>query len=418
MHALLYLLPLLAVLACADEAPRPPDLLLVTIDALAADRLSCFGGPEDAGRALCALAEGGTRFLWTAAPGGGPASTAASVLTGLPASLHGVRDDGPSFLADHHETLAEGLTDAGYRSAAFVAQPSLNRSRRLDQGFGHYDARVRIDSRSESTAAAPIADRVQDWLDVNPPPRFIWIHLPQATGAGGLDGLAARLSRVFEPEGVRPGVLFLALRGEEPADVATTNRPPGATHGQIAWRSHRVPLLWRPPEATRVEAIASSRRLASLLDVFPTLRSAAGLSPTKASRDRDQARDGLESINLEELAQGPPAVDPEPGSERFVLLSGGGPRGEVGLASQGFLYARARSPEDGSGRPLSVEALGMHGARFAALPDSGGLRESPGLPDRIFPGPWRSEILAAESPVPRLEFHLARLLALPTDTDP
>lgn len=417
MRALLRLLPLVAALACADEAPRPPDLLLVTIDALAADRLSCFGGPEDAGRALCALAEGGTRFLWTAAPGGGPASAAASVLTGLPAPLHGIHDDGASFLADHHETLAEGLSDVGYRSAAFVAEPSLNRSRRLDQGFGHYDARVRIDSRSESTAAAPLADRVQNWLEANPSPRFIWIHLPQAAGPGGLDGLAARLSRVFEPEGRRPGVLFVALRGEAPADMTNVSRPTGATPGPIAWRSHRVPLFWRPPEAARVEATASSRRLASLLDVFPTLRSAAGLSPTTASRNRDQARDGMEAVDLELLAQAPPAVAPEPGSERFVLLSGG-PQGEVGLASQGFLYVRARSPGDGSGRPLSTDALGMHGARFAALPDSGGLRESPGLPDRIFPGPWRSEILAAESPVPRLEFHLARLLALPTDTDP
>ena len=93
-------------------------------------------------RIECELGRHGTFFLWATTPSLDEATAAASALTGLPPKRHGVDERGLSFLSDAQETLAERLAQAGYSTAAFVASPRLNRSRRLDQGFDHYADRA------------------------------------------------------------------------------------------------------------------------------------------------------------------------------------------------------------------------------------------------------------------------------------
>jgi hypothetical protein len=72
------------LLGCGGgEPPRRFNLLLVSVDTLRADRLACYGGPRNVGRAICALADEGTRFQWafSTAPHTGP--SVASLLTSL-----------------------------------------------------------------------------------------------------------------------------------------------------------------------------------------------------------------------------------------------------------------------------------------------------------------------------------------------
>jgi hypothetical protein len=293
---------------CKNQEPVRPNLILVTVDRLAADRLACFGGASDAGGSICALGQQGTLFAWAASPGGSEASGAATVLTGLPEAIHGVGRDGQSFLATAHRSIAEDLSEAGYATAAFVASPRVNRSRRLDQGFDLYDDRLASPSRrgqaednarndsAQSTTAQDITESVdlsasvRAWIDAAPSPWFVWLHADREAGLVELDRLLSRLSQTLESEDGGPGILFLALRGEH--ESATVEKSETTTTGSrtIDWRSHRVPLIWRPSTRNRADGqdpAAVSRRLASLMDIRPTLRAAAHLTNASGSKDLD-----------------------------------------------------------------------------------------------------------------------------------
>ena len=395
---------LLALSACNDEAPTPPDLVLITVDRLAADRLGCFGGAPAAGGSICALGERGTLFAWTTTPGLGEAANAATLLTGLDHVRHGVRDDGHSFLSDPHETVAEALSRTGYATAAFVTSPRLNHSRRLDQGFDLFDDRLALRNAGEGGSAVDLSGLVQTWIAKAPSPWFVWIHADRDAGLYELDRLLSRLWQTLGDRSDGPGILFVALRGEEEptAEVAGTG---------IGWRTHRIPLIWRPPP--RLEGSATptrvSHRLASLFDVATTLRGVSHVRP-RLSDGADPVRP--EGRDLRQLALPRPAGDsPE---ERFVLLETSAPNSEVGLATRSHLYRRRSSPLDGSARPVPTDSLRTLQARYASLPRLGPL-QSPSPRDAAFsPGAWREDVLSAESPVPRLEFHLARRLARPS----
>jgi arylsulfatase A-like enzyme len=401
------------LLGCGRPDSEQPNLVLITVDRLAADRLACFGGEADEGSSICELGKGGTLFAWTAALGRGEASGAASVLTGLRESGHGVGADGTTFLADARETLAEDLSRAGYATAAFVSRPRVNRSRRLDQGFDLYDDHSTNAATRERPASIDLADRVQDWTENAEAPWFVWIHADRDDGVAELDRLISRLSQTLDEKSGGPGILFAALTGEPSGNASAESAPPAAP-ARIEWPTHRVPMLWRPPTRDAAPPIAVSFELVSLLDVLPTFRSAAGLP----------ARFGPPDFEPEGRDLGVVTHLGEPGQaeleDRIVLLEAvdSSPGHDVGLATKTHVYARRTSPIDGSGRPVPTDQLLALAARFNTIPtldpaQSRNLRSA-----SLAPGPWRSDVLSSESPVPRLEFHLARLLAVATEKEP
>lgn len=417
------------------DAPARPSLVLVTVDRLAADRLGCFGGPPEAASSLCALGADGLRFAWATTPSLGEASAAASLLTGLPPEAHGVEDQGVDFLADRHETIAESLARAGYATGAFVASPRLNRARRLDQGFDHYDDRPVYEPGEAGNASIARASAIQDWIETAGSPFFVWIHLRSEPGLGELDRLIDRLARVLERDPDGPGLLFVALAGEASAAISRspvhgsdprspTSDASGSRNraGGIELPAYRVPLLWRPPDG--VPAPAIRYRLASVLDVLPTLRAAAGLSIADASvspgpaTGRDLSAPAHEPGAGRDTTEAGASIDFEARNpnERFLLLKrpeADGTEREVGLASEHFLYVRRVSPLDGSGRPVPAPELRTLAARYVKIEPlvDGPSQASPTA--ALAPPIWQQEILRSTSPVPRLELHLARLLADP-----
>lgn len=432
---ILFVLSLAAGLSgCKNEEPVRPNLVLVTVDRLAADRLACFGGASDAGGSICALGQQGTLFAWTASPGRSEASGAATVLTGVPEAIHGVGQDGQSFLATAHRSIAEDLSEAGYATAAFVASPRVNRSRRLDQGFDLYDDRLASPSRrgraednarddvaqniaaQDITGSVDLSTRVRAWIDAAPSPWFVWLHADREAGLVELDRLFSRLSQTLEGEDGGPGILFLALRGEH--ETVTAEKSGTTTDGNrtIGWRSHRVPLIWRPSTRDRPDGpgpAAVSRRLASLMDILPTLRAAAHLTSASGSKDlNDEAPKAspIRRMGRDLSASEHDRPDDATSQERFLLLVVPAIGGEVGLASQNHLYSRHASPLDGTGRPVQTSSLIPLAARFSTLPKHDPLYDPAVYSARLEPGPWRKDVLDAESPVPRLEFHLARQL--------
>jgi hypothetical protein len=407
------------LIGCEAEGPDRPNLMLITTSRLAADRLSCFGGASDAGGSICALGRRGTLFAWTASSGRGEASSAATVLTGLPEAGHGIAHDGQSFLVDAQPSIAKDLSKAGYATAAFVTSSRLNSSRRLDQGFDLYDDRLASPSRSGGAGSVDLSDTVRSWIETAPAPWFIWIHADREAGLVDLDRLLSRLSQTLDVDQGGPGILFLALRGE---GAAAANKIAGAA-STIDWRTHRVPLIWRPPTAEGPAPPGVSRRLASLIDIAPTLRAAArlprprprrpGASPVPPDDPADALRIPPQGRDLSRLAL--PRISDPMAQDRLFLLDTLNSDGEIGLASTKHLYTRRKSPLDGTGRPVPTSLLVPLAARFATLPEYEPPSNAAPGSARLQPSAWRSDVLAAQSPVPRLEFHLARQLSVAFD---
>ena len=113
----------------SPAAGTRPNVLLVTIDTLRADRVGRGLTPN-----LDALARRGAMYqnVRTTVPLTLPAHV--SIMTGQPPYAHGVRENGVVF-DRKTPTLARRFRDAGYRTAAFVGAYVLNRRFGLDEGF-------------------------------------------------------------------------------------------------------------------------------------------------------------------------------------------------------------------------------------------------------------------------------------------
>jgi arylsulfatase A-like enzyme len=323
----------LAVLVCSVAAgcslPRsdPPDLLLITVDTLRADRLTCYGG-EAAAPTLCGLGDRGVRYAWafSAAPSTAPAI--ASILTSRYPSRHGVSQFGVTFLADSMRTLAEELREAGYATGAVVSNPVLAGKRGLQRGFDTYDARMTRRERNRpgfiEREASHTTDAALAWLAANAErPWFLWVHYQDPHGPyepPGAPAVAdadegARLQPLPDHSGFRGipayqwlnGVTSVAayerryrdeiayLDGELARLLAAADTPERALgvmltsdHGEAFgeddhWFAHghsvgieqaRVPLLWRPPGGAAAPVVIDAA--VSTIDIAPTLLRAAG----------------------------------------------------------------------------------------------------------------------------------------------
>ncbi len=98
---------------------RAPNILIVTVDTLRADRLSCSGYPRPTSPAIDRLLTSGVRFTEarTVEPLTGPAL--ASMLTSLEPHQHGATRNGLR-LRPGLSSLPRLLAQGGYRTAAFV----------------------------------------------------------------------------------------------------------------------------------------------------------------------------------------------------------------------------------------------------------------------------------------------------------
>lgn len=191
-----------------SESGAPP-IVLITIDGLIADELGTFGGPLDT-PALTALAQAGRAWPdgWTAAPMTRPAVT--TYLTGLAPDRHGVRDDLFTALPAEIPTLADLLSERGYRTGAFPGTSVLGYDSGLLGGFEIVDEPPRIPINPARwlpglVTAESTANHFEVWLEGLPAgaPWFAWMHFgePALTRLStGIEALGA-----VEQEERRPG---------------------------------------------------------------------------------------------------------------------------------------------------------------------------------------------------------------------
>jgi arylsulfatase A-like enzyme/Tfp pilus assembly protein PilF len=175
-----------ALPAVARAAPGPaggPNVLLVTIDTLRADRVGAYGHAAAATPAIDRLAREGVLALDAVVQVPQTRPSHASIFTGRYPYEHGIRDNYSRPLAPGTPTLASILRQRGWDTGAFIGAYPVSRPSGLDQGFSVYDdpfATADDETRQARTErrAKEVVDRALEWLArPRSKPFFAWVHL-------------------------------------------------------------------------------------------------------------------------------------------------------------------------------------------------------------------------------------------------
>lgn len=116
---------------------KQPNIILISIDTLRADHLSCYGYPRETTPCIDRLAREGTIFLRNFSTGVWTPPGHASMLTGLYVHEHGVYDDRK--LAANIPTIATVLKSSGYQTAGFVNNSQVGELVGFNKGHDIYE---------------------------------------------------------------------------------------------------------------------------------------------------------------------------------------------------------------------------------------------------------------------------------------
>ncbi|MFI5366392.1 MAG: sulfatase [Candidatus Binatia bacterium] len=172
------------------------NVLVIVIECARADHLSCYGYPRETTPFLDHVAREGVRFTHAIAAAPWTLPAHASLLTGLYPVTHGATDEN-RFLASRHQTLAEHLKAAGYRTAAFCTNPWVSPETGFGRGFDafftqrHHNrvtaralfygrrASDRLLRRSDA-GARRTNQALAKWLAAGAQPFFAFVHYNEA----------------------------------------------------------------------------------------------------------------------------------------------------------------------------------------------------------------------------------------------
>lgn len=282
----------------SGRVPANTPVLLITIDTLRADHLSCYGSRRVRTPAMDSLAAQGTRFENAIAqvPITLPSHTV--ILTGTYPMYNGEHDFTSPALPSKVGLLAEAFERHGYDTAAFVSSFVLNSSFGLNRGFHTYDDNFgprkfeisnpgNIERRAEETIG-----HLLSWFKARQQggkaqqPYFVWLHLydphrpyappePFRTEFAGhlYDGEIAytdsQLKRLFDAlraSGLydRTLIVLAADHGESLGEHGEDE------HSFFVYNATlHVPLIVKPPRGLVSARVV--RRVVGNVDVAPTL---------------------------------------------------------------------------------------------------------------------------------------------------
>ncbi len=169
----------------AEDRPQPNVYLLV-VDALRADHVSAHGYRRDTTPCLDRLAAEGVLFERARSASNYTRSSVPSLFTGFQPSVHGVVEPSDR-LHDGFETLAEYFSAAGYATAAWAPNPSLERRLNFGQGFEHYDDQVLDPEAEEEWLQFETVRRINSRAlrfaeEANRRPLFLYLHYRDVHG--------------------------------------------------------------------------------------------------------------------------------------------------------------------------------------------------------------------------------------------
>lgn len=286
------------------QAPTGPDILLVTIDTLRADRVGAYGYAPARTPALDALAAAAVRFADATAHAPLTYPSHVSILTGRYPGVFGVRLNGMDPLPAAAVTIAERLKAAGYRTGAIVGSVVLDRSSGLAQGFDDYDDAIAAPPKDTMAMAelqrnaGDVTALARKWIDQQRAPWFLWVHYydPHLPYAAPAAFQAASPGRPYDAEisYVDSELAVLLKRVDRARTAIVVTGDHGESLGEHGEADHgfflydatlRVPLIVAAPAVTpRVV-----REQVRGIDVAPTIASLAGLRDGPPSADAGES---------------------------------------------------------------------------------------------------------------------------------
>jgi len=345
-----------SIFAQTVRRPAKPNVILITIDTVRADRLGCYGDKEIQTPTLDGLARDGVVFERAISQVPLTWPSHAAILTGTYPFQNGVQDFTGQPLAQQFRTVAQSFKQQSYATGAVVSAFVLDRSWGLGRGFDYYDDAFSaqtfrkkdiglVDRRADESVAHAIA-----WIKKTPKrPFFFWLHLydphspydppepfrtqyrerPYDGEIAYADHQLGKLVQWLKQSGLYDQSLIVMLsdHGESLGDHGEQE------HGFFIYNSTvHIPLIIKPPAgrgirpgriATAVETVA----------VAPTLLSLAGV--------RDE---------IEKQFQSPGLFDKQSGidsaySETFYPFSSFGWSPLHALETSRYHYIEAPQPE-------------------------------------------------------------------------
>ncbi len=281
--------------AKSQPAPdsRRPNVVIVTLDTVRADRIGAYGYADAETEAIDALANRGRLYTraYSTAPLTIPAH--ASLFTGkYPATL-GITKNGVG-LSPAETSWITRLSETGYRSAASVGAFVVGKMWGFDQGFDDYFDDLEPDLGEDlwpsQRRGSAVVDDILRWkADQTASPLLVWVHLydahtwsyPDESGPSydrqlqEVDRQVGRLVRAFEGE----PTLFLIV-GDHGESLGEHNEE---THGYYVYNStQHIPLILSGP------GIPNDKidEVVSLVDIGPTVLDYLGLPPLDDAHGR------------------------------------------------------------------------------------------------------------------------------------
>ena len=343
--------------------PSAPNVIVLLVDTLRADRVGCYGAYPSPTPMLDQLAAEGLVFEHAVAQSSWTMASVASLFTGLHPRSHGaVRDrprggaddePGNEFLADEVVTWAEAAARAGITTIAVSSNPLVSRATNLAQGFETV-VEFSFDPRERNWVSAATVNRAfLRWLTRNRGLRFVaHLHYMEphdpytpppalrpaaptgvrpAIAAGWVRDAANRINwhagpplpaaeiahlralydgdiRAWDTElaALLGGLAELGVRDSTLLIVTADHGEEFQEHGHLTHGSHLygesilVPLVVAGPGVPR------GRRsdLAQGIDVFPTIAGILGVAAPPALPGRDLLADSRPGAAVSETSRG------------------------------------------------------------------------------------------------------------------
>jgi len=171
---ILALLVLAAVVSrFAAKPARRPNVIMISVDTLRADRLGVYGHTAARSPNIDGLAEGGTLFTQATTPLPRTTPALASLFTGLWPQHHGSREVAQK-IKDDIPTFAEILRHNGYATLGLSANIVASARQGLDRGFDRFYSPAEL----KHIAARGLTKRTLDEVAGMPAyqPLFLWLH--------------------------------------------------------------------------------------------------------------------------------------------------------------------------------------------------------------------------------------------------
>jgi choline-sulfatase len=277
-------------------AVAKPNLVLITLDSVRADRMGFLGAKGSLTPTLDRLAGDSIVFDHAYAQAPGNVVSHATILSGAYPQSTGMSEIGGTMPASI-PYLPDLLKAQGFRTAAFVSSIELDPHNGLaqgfDRGFETYDAG--FSPVIPGAARPPITERGADqtvaraaaWLDHNkqgPRPFFLWVHISDVRASGASynssitadDAAVGKLISALQQRNIYANTAVIVAA----ADGESLGAHGEDLHGVFLYdETIHVPLLIRLPQnqpSSKPVAVRVSAK-ARLVDIAPSVLEIAGI---------------------------------------------------------------------------------------------------------------------------------------------